>query len=104
MKLTVVLAMLCGAFIVACSNGGSAPTAPVLEPEKAVQNVPRITQFATLTPVPTPTTQPTPTLPQIVRGKLDSAIEVKVFDREKVRHGTTLPIEPGDDVLPVKDH
>ena len=90
MKLTVVLTVLIGSFVLACSGDSPAPTEPILKTEKDSKNVPQITLSAMPTPTPASHPQPTPTLSQITRGKLDPAIEVKVFDLEKVWPGTTL--------------
>lgn len=73
---------------VSCSGGSetetaqvatSAPTATVAQPAPTPTQVP---------PIPTPT--PTPILQPMVRGQKDSAIEVTVYNAEKVWPGTTL--------------
>ena len=59
MKLTVVLAVLIGAFVLACSGGVPAPTETIAETGKASKSVRQSTPSAP-TSVPTRTSQPTP--------------------------------------------
>ena len=106
MKLPVVLAVLVGIFALACSSAAPAPaestskinaTAEVrLSEERASQPTSIPSPTNTLPPkpastvVPQPTNTPTPILQPMVRGQKDSAIEVTVYNAEKVWPGTTL--------------
>jgi hypothetical protein len=105
--LTVVLA-ICMLSVVGCSNDNDAK---VEELENQIQEVqqaqvvsqtgtPTLTAVATAvatpvptstpSPTPTPTAKPIPILQPMVRGQKDSAIEVTVYNAEKVWPGTTL--------------
>ena len=106
MKLTVVLAILTGVFVLACSTAAPAPAEPTpnidatvevrLKEERASQPTSIPSPTNTLPPkpastvVPQPTNTPTPILQPMVRGQKDSAIEVTVYNAEKVWPGTTL--------------
>ena len=132
MKLTVVLAVLIGTLVLACSTAAPAPVEPTpnidatavveptldieatvearlaqeravdatvearLEEERASQptSIPSPTNTFPPKPastvVPQPTNTLTPILQPMVRGQKDSAIEVTVYNAEKVWPGTTL--------------
>ena len=107
--LTVVLAIYMLS-VIGCSNDNDAK---VEERENQIQEfqqaqvvsqtaTPTLTAVATAvatpvptstpspTPTPTPTAKPIPILQPMVRGQKDSAIEVTVYNAEKVWPGTTL--------------
>ena len=106
MKLTVVLAVLMGILVLACSSTAPAPAESTpsinataearLSEERASQPTSIPSPTNTLPPNPAstvvsqPTNTPTPILQPMVRGQKDSAIEVTVYNAEKVYPGTTL--------------
>ena len=100
MKLTLVLTVLIGTIVLACSSGGPDSTEPAFKIEQDSKVVPQITPSSTLISTPFPSPQPTPTSSQIVRGKPDPAIKVNVFNKEKVWPGTTLLNDNHDEEWP----
>ena len=106
MRLPIVLAVLTGILVLACSSTAPAPAEPTsnidatvevrLKHERASQPTSIPSPTNTLPPkpastvVPQPTNTPTPMLQPMVRGQKDSAIEVTVYNAEKVWPGTTL--------------
>jgi len=106
MRLPIVLAVLTGILVLACSSIAPAPAEPTsnidatvevrLKEERASQPTSIPSPTNTLPPkpastvVPQPTNTPTPILQPMVRGQKDSAIEVTVYNAEKVWPGTTL--------------
>jgi len=106
MNLSVVLAVLFGILAFGCSSDGPSPVKPApnidatvdvrLKEEKTSEptSIPSPTNTLPSEPantvVPQATITPTPILQPMVRGQKDSAIEVTVYNAEKVWPGTTL--------------
>jgi len=106
MRLPIVLAVLTGILVLACSSAAPAPAESTskinataearLSEERASQPTSIPSPTNTLPPkpastvVPQPKNTPTPILQPMVRGQKDSAIEVTVYNAEKVWPGTTL--------------
>ena len=78
--------------VIGCSSTAGDEQGDIIEDEKVSEST--IAEAATPMPtqVPTsiPTNTPTPILQPMVRGQKDSAIEVTVYNAEKVWPGTTL--------------
>ena len=96
MRLPIVLAVLTGILVLACSSTALAPAGPTsnidatvevrLKEERVSQPTSIPTPTNTFPPkpastvVPQPTNTPTPMLQPMVRGQKDSAIEVTVYN------------------------
>ncbi|MAT08097.1 MAG: hypothetical protein CL707_03200 [Chloroflexi bacterium] len=87
--ITIVALSLIG---IACSSTATDETGDIIKDEKVSESTIADVATAIPTQVPTsiPTNTPTPLLQPMVRGQKDSAIEVTVYNAEKVWPGTTL--------------
>ena len=103
MKILILLTVLVGIALLACSSAAPAPLErtpsidSTIETKVTVEKTPQSTATRS-SAVPTTastalshsTSIPTPTLQPMVRGQKDSAIKVTVYNAEKVWPGTTL--------------
>ena len=103
MKILILLAVLVGIALLACSSAAPAPVErtpsidSTIETKVTIEKPPQSTatpSSAVPTTAPTAlshsTSIPTPTLQPMVRGQKDSVIKVTVYKAEKVWPGTTL--------------